>query len=91
MKQSRLMSLVESLVNVAVGYGVAVVTQILIFPIFGLHTTLAQNVMMGAMFTLLCGAPHNSVYAECAVMRSSIAVLEQVTVSEGIFWVECST
>ncbi|WP_206340907.1 DUF7220 family protein [Marinicauda algicola] len=46
MKQSRAMSLVESLANVAVGYGVAVVTQILIFPIFGLHTTLAQNLMM---------------------------------------------
>ena len=52
MKQSRAMSLVESLANVAVGYGVAVVTQILIFPIFGLHTTLAQNLMMGAIFTV---------------------------------------
>ncbi|WP_404381199.1 hypothetical protein [Caenispirillum salinarum] len=53
MKQSRAMSLVESLANVAVGYGVAVVTQILIFPIFGLHTTLAQNLMMGAIFTVV--------------------------------------
>ena len=43
MKQSHTMSLVEALANVAVGYSVAVVTQILIFPIFGLHTTLAQN------------------------------------------------
>ena len=53
MKQSRAMSLVESLANVAVGYGVAMVTQILIFPIFGLHTTLAQNLMMGAIFTVV--------------------------------------
>lgn len=53
MKQSRAMSLVESLANVAVGYCVAVVTQILIFPIFGLHTTLAQNLMMGAIFTVV--------------------------------------
>jgi len=53
MKQSRLMSLVEAGTNVAVGYGVAVVTQILIFPIFGLHTTLAQNLMMGAIFTVV--------------------------------------
>lgn len=51
MKQSRLMSLVESVANVIVGYGVAVVTQILIFPIFGLHTTLEQNLKMGAVFT----------------------------------------
>ena len=53
MKQTRLMSLVESIVNVIVGYGVAVVTQILIFPIFGLHTTLAQNLKMGAIFTVV--------------------------------------
>lgn len=53
MKQSRAMSLVEATANVAVGYGVAVVTQILIFPIFGLHTTLAQNLKMGAIFTVV--------------------------------------
>ena len=53
MKQSPAMSLIESLANVAVGYGVAVVTQILIFPIFGLHTTLAQNLLMGAIFTVV--------------------------------------
>ena len=43
----------ESVANVFVGYGVAVVTQILIFPIFGLHTTLAQNLKMGAIFTVV--------------------------------------
>ena len=53
MKQSRAMSLVESVANVIVGYGIAVVTQILIFPIFGLHTTLAQNLKMGAIFTVV--------------------------------------
>ena len=53
MKQSRLMSLVEAVANVFIGYGVAVITQILIFPIFGLHTTLAQNLKMGAIFTVV--------------------------------------
>lgn len=53
MKQSRIMSLVESVANVVVGYGVAVVTQILIFPIFGLHTTLAQNLKLGLVFTIV--------------------------------------
>ena len=52
-KQSRLMSLVEAVANVMIGYGVAVITQILIFPIFGLHTTLAQNLKMGAIFTVV--------------------------------------
>ena len=53
MKQSRLMSFIESVANVVVGYGVAVVTQILIFPIFGLQTTLAQNLQMGALFSVV--------------------------------------
>lgn len=53
MNQSRTMSLVESLTNVAVGYGIAVVTQILVFPLFGLSTTLAENMAMGAIFTVV--------------------------------------
>ena len=53
MKQSRIMSLVEAVANVVVGYGVAVVTQILIFPVFGLHTTLAQNLKLGLVFTIV--------------------------------------
>ncbi len=51
MKQSKWMSLVESIANVVVGYGVAVVTQILVFPLFGLAVTLNQNLMIGLVFT----------------------------------------
>jgi hypothetical protein len=51
MMQSRVMSLVEAIANVAVGYGVAVLTQILIFPVFGLHTTLPQNLALGGALT----------------------------------------
>ena len=53
MKQSRIMSLVEAVANVIVGYGVAVLTQVLIFPIFGLHTTLSQNRKLGFVFTVV--------------------------------------
>ena len=53
MKQSRAMSFVEAIANVAVGYGVAVVTQVLILTVFGLHTTLAQNLQMGSIFTIV--------------------------------------
>ena len=52
-KQSRRMSLAESLANVVVGYGLAVVTQILIFPVFGLRATLAESLRIGAVFTLV--------------------------------------
>lgn len=53
MKQSRVMSLVEAIANVVVGYGVAVATQILVFPVFGLQTTLAQNLKLGLVFTVV--------------------------------------
>jgi len=53
MRQSRLMSFCEAIANVAVGYGVAVLTQAMIFPMFGLNTTLAQNLQMGAVFTVV--------------------------------------
>jgi len=59
MKQSRIMSLVKAVANVIVGYGVAVVTQIVIFPVVGLHTTLAQNLKMGAVFTVVSIAQSN--------------------------------
>ena len=47
MRQSRLMSLVEAVANVVVGYGVAVLTQMLVFPLFGLRTTVRQNLAIG--------------------------------------------
>ena len=53
MRQSRLMSLVEAVANVAVGYGVAVLTQMLVFPLFGLRTTVPENLAIGAIFTVV--------------------------------------
>ena len=51
MKQSRLMSLLESLANVLVGYGVAVLTQVVVFPLFGLVVTVTENLLIGLIFT----------------------------------------
>lgn len=53
MGQTRFHSAMESLANVAVGYGVAVVSQIAIFPLFGIHTTLGDNLAIGAWFTVV--------------------------------------
>ena len=52
-RQSRIMSLVEAIANVVVGYGVAVVTQVLVFPMFGLQASLADNLAIGAIFTVV--------------------------------------
>lgn len=51
--QSRAMSIVESVANVAVGYGVAVCAQILVFPLFGIDASLGANLGIGAIFTVV--------------------------------------
>jgi uncharacterized membrane protein (DUF441 family) len=53
MSQSASMSLVEAVVNVLVGFAVAVLTQMGVFPLFGLQTTLVQDLRLGAIFTLV--------------------------------------
>ena len=53
MSQSRRMSFVESCVNVAVGYSVAVAAQIAIFPLFGIRIPFTDNLLIGAFFTVV--------------------------------------
>jgi hypothetical protein len=53
MKQSRAMSLIEAVANVAVGYAVAVATQIAVFPLFGLAVSLGDNLTIGCIFTIV--------------------------------------
>ena len=53
MKQSRTKSFVESVANVVVGYGIAVASQMLLFPVFGIHMTMAQNLKLAGAFTII--------------------------------------
>ena len=53
MKQSRWMSFAEAVVNVVVGYGVAVLTQMLVFPLFGLRASVSDNLLIGVIFTMV--------------------------------------
>lgn len=50
-KQSRMMSLAEAVANVMVGYGLAVLTQMLVFPLFGLPARVSDALAIGAIFT----------------------------------------
>lgn len=50
MKQSRAMSLVETVTNVVVGYALAVATQIVVFPRFGIETGLGEQMAIGLAF-----------------------------------------
>ena len=47
------MSLVEATANIVVGYGVAVLTQVLVFPLFGLQASLGENLLIGGVFTVI--------------------------------------
>jgi len=47
------MSLAESTTNVAAGYGIAVLTQVLVFPLFGLNISLSKNLGIGVVFTVI--------------------------------------
>ena len=53
MTQTRIMSAVEAVANVGVGYGVAVATQLAVFPMFGLAVPLIDNLYLGAIFTII--------------------------------------
>ena len=53
MKQSRLMSGVETGVNILLGYTIAIFSQMVVFPLWGLHVTLTQNFGIAATFTVI--------------------------------------
>ena len=50
MKQSRAMSMVEAVTNVVIGYVLAIATQIIVFPWFGIETGLAEHLTIGLAF-----------------------------------------
>jgi hypothetical protein len=51
--QSRWLSLLEAVTNIVVGYALAVLTQIIVFPLFGLHASLGENLLIGGLFTCI--------------------------------------
>ena len=61
MRQSRRMSMIEAVTNVAVGYGFAVTMQLLVFPLFGLHASLGDNLLTGAVFTVASRFSYSSI------------------------------
>lgn len=50
MRQTRIMSLIEAAANVVVGYVLAIATQIVVFPWFGIETGLAEHLTIGLAF-----------------------------------------
>lgn len=46
-------SLVEALINVAIGFGINFLANWLIFPLFGFHITLRENLLIGVIYTVI--------------------------------------
>lgn len=53
MSQTRLGSLVEVCTNVAIGYVVALMTQLVVFPLFDMHVSMGEHIMIGVLFTVV--------------------------------------
>ena len=53
MTQTKLSSASESVANVAVGYAVAMLTQALVFPLFGFYASTAQQAGIALIFTVV--------------------------------------
>jgi len=51
--QSRLHSFIESVANVAIGFLVALASQLVIFPVFDIKVSLSENLAIGAFFTVI--------------------------------------
>ncbi len=51
--QSKRHSMIESIVNMVVGYGVAVWSQYIILPLFDIHVTIQDNLLIGLIFTVI--------------------------------------
>ena len=51
--QSKRRSLIESIANVLIGVGVALGSQYLIFPMFGIHIGFGEHLGITAFFTVI--------------------------------------
>lgn len=51
--QTKTQSLIEATVNSVSGYLLAVLTQFLLFPFFGIHIPLGQNFVLAFIFTII--------------------------------------
>lgn len=51
--QTRKHSLLESITNIAIGYTIALLSQLIIFPIFNTHIPLSDNILITFYFTII--------------------------------------
>lgn len=53
MRQTKLGSFYEACINVAIGFGINFVANLVILPIFGFNITLSDNFLIGILYTVI--------------------------------------
>jgi len=53
MKQSKIMSLVESLLNIAIGFGISLSAQVYFLPLLGVTISFKQNLLFAVIMTVI--------------------------------------
>lgn len=52
-KQTKTQSLIESLTNITIWYITALISQIIIFPLFNIEVSILDNLLIGFFFTVI--------------------------------------
>ncbi len=53
MSQTRRQSMIEAIINVVVGFTINMVLNFTVFPLFGWHISLQQNIALGVIYTVI--------------------------------------
>ena len=53
MHQTKLESLAEVTLNVAIGWVIALLTQLIVFPLFGINVTVGEQLSISVIFTVV--------------------------------------
>lgn len=51
--QSRKMSIIETLANTTIGFVIAVISQMILFPVFGIFVSMETNIYLVVSFTII--------------------------------------
>jgi len=81
--QTRTDSLIEAAVNIAIGYVIAIASQVVIFPVCGVEASLRQNLAIGAGFTAV-SLVRQYVIRRWFNRRHFVDVAEMVDAREGL-------
>ena len=81
MTQTRLGSLIESCINVAIGFGINFAANLAILPLFGWHVTVSQNLALGAIYTAISIARSYAVrrWFNARIARAAARIAEVTT------------